>query len=100
MVSKSRASFTRIWPVLVTMVKASASAPVSVWVSRLFSGSTAATGAPMLAPVRVFSSTVRWPSSESGKTGRRFSLGTGPSVIPSALLPDPRLSSYSTRARR
>ena len=82
------------------MVKAAASVPVSVYVSLLFSGSTAATGAPMFLPARVFSGTVRWPVSVDGKRGRRFALGTGSSVTASALFPAPRRSVYVTVARR
>ena len=48
-------------------------------------GHTAATFTPAL----VFSGTVRWPVSVDGKEGRRFSLGTGPSVTASAFLPLP-----------
>ena len=66
--------------------------PVSVYVRLLFSGSTAATGAPMLRPARVFSGTVRWPSSVNGNTGLRFSLGTLRPVMPSALFPALRRS--------
>ena len=74
------------------MEKASASATVSVYVNLLFSGSTAATGAPMLPRARAFSTTARWPSSADGNMGLRFMLGILRPVIPSALLPAPRRS--------
>ena len=50
-------------------------------------GHTAATGASTFTPALVFSGTVRWPVSVDGEEGRRFSLGTGPSVTASAFLP-------------
>ena len=46
----------------------------------------------MFTPALLFSGTVRRPVSVDGKRGRRFSLGTGPSVTASALLPAPRRS--------
>ena len=82
------------------MLNAAASVPLSEYVSLSSSMSSAATASPTLSPARVFSSTVRAPLSVDGNVGRWFSPKTRSVVIATALFPLPRVSSYSTLARR